>query len=113
MLTTELIALSTQELDHYARIKKKQLLLLSIFVSSCLCKVLLEELTSAPCPALPKGELTAQQPNGEQTALQLMESNEDVLQEPSINQNAFIRNDVRGKLYYVYKEDNVKVVCSK
>jgi len=112
-LTTELIALSTQELDHYARIKKEQLLLLSIFVSSCLCKVLLEELTSAPRPALPKGELTAQQSNGEQTTLQLMESNEDVLQGPSINQNAFIRNDVRGKLYYVYKEDNIKVVCSK
>ena len=87
--------------------------MLSIFVSSCLCKVLLEELTSAPCPALPKGELSAQQSNGEQTALKLMESNEVVLQGPSINQNAFSRNDVRGKLHYVYKEDNVKVVCSK
>ena len=47
-------------------------------------------------------------------ASKLMESKEAVIRAPSNNQNAFvIRNDVGGKPYYVYQEENGKVVCDE
>ena len=47
-------------------------------------------------------------------ASKLMESKEAVVRAPSNNQNAFvIRNDVGGKPYYVYQEENGKVVCDE
>ena len=47
-------------------------------------------------------------------ASKLLESKEAVMRAPSNNQNAFvIRNDVGGKPYYVYQEENGKVICDE